>query len=177
MSKRTPGLPKRPRDFWPTPIEAVQPLIPHLPLSMTFIEPCAGNGALISHMAKFGYYCVRALDIEPQAMGIEKADALSDDGLHRWSADFIVTNPPWSRPCLHQMIIRFSQVMPTWLLFDSDWAHTRQSAPYMPLLRKIVSVGRVKWIPDSKFTGKDNVSWYLFDAKSTGATEFVGRAS
>jgi hypothetical protein len=56
--------------------------------------------------------------------------------------------------------------MPTWLLFDADWMHTRQSAPFMPHLRKIVSVGRVKWIPDSPFTGKDNCCWYLFDQTS-----------
>lgn len=176
MGKRS-DFPRRDRDFYPTPIEAVQPLIPHLPLSATFIEPCAGDGALVSHMARFGYHCARAMDIEPQGIAIEKADALTDDGLHRWGADYIITNPPWSRPVLHQMIARFSFILPTWLLFDADWMHTRQSAPYMPLLRKVVSVGRVKWIPGSKMTGKDNVAWHLFDANSHGATEFVGRAA
>jgi hypothetical protein len=53
--------------------------------------------------------------------------------------------------------------------------HTKQSAPFMPYLRKIVSVGRVKWIPDSKMTGKDNCAWYLFDQNGTGQTEFYGR--
>lgn len=176
MGKRS-TFTRRKRDFYPTPIEAVQPLIPHLPPSATFIEPCAGDGALVSHMARFGYHCVRAMDIEPQGVAIEKADALTDDGLHRWGADYIITNPPWSRPVLHQMIARFSSILPTWLLFDADWMHTRQSAPYMPLLRKIVSVGRVKWIPDSKMTGKDNVCWMLFDAHSSGPTTFHGRAS
>lgn len=89
--------------------------------------------------------------------------------------DFVIENPPWSRPILHAIIRRYSQIYPTWLLFDADWVHTKQSAPYMKWLRKIVSVGRVKWIPDSKMTGKDNCAWHLFDQNSAGPTEFVGR--
>jgi hypothetical protein len=75
------------------------------------------------------------------------------------------------------MIERFSAVAPTWLLIDADWMHTRQSAPYMRLCRKIVSVGRVKWIPDSKMTGKDNCCWYMFqDGKDVGQPAmFYGR--
>jgi hypothetical protein len=83
------------------------------------------------------------------------------------------------------MIEHFSAMRPTWLLFDADWMHTLQSAPYMKWCRKIVSVGRVKWIPDSTMTGKDNCAWYLFDQSSIrgfsqetyGPTEFIGRVS
>jgi hypothetical protein len=64
--------------------------------------------------------------------------------------------------------------MPTWLLFDADWVHTKQSAPFMPYCRKIVSVGRVRWIEGTKMTGKDNVAWHLFTAEE-GTTEFYGR--
>ena len=56
----------------------------------------------------------------------------------------------------------FRNFRPTWLLFDADWAHTKQARPYLKYCDKIVSVGRVKWIPDSKMTGKDNCAWYLF---------------
>jgi hypothetical protein len=42
-------------------------------------------------------------------------------------------------------------------------------------LRKIVSIGRVKWIEDSAGSGKDNAAWYLFDAIKAGPTEFYGR--
>jgi len=41
-------------------------------------------------------------------------------------------------------------------------------------------VGRVKWIPDSKMTGKDNCAWYLFDNTfegKGGCTQFYGRAA
>ena len=173
MGKRS-DFERRPRDWYPTPEAAVCPLLPHLPPAAAFIEPCAGDGALIDHLEAAGHKCVRASDIEPQRADIQKADALH---LHAIPADMIITNPPWSRPVLHQMIAKFSSIMPTWLLFDADWMHTRQSAPYMPMLRKVVSVGRVKWILDSKMTGKDNVCWMLFDAHSGGPTTFHGRAS
>ena len=88
---------------------------------------------------------------------------------------YIITNPPWSVYLLHPLIEHFSAMRPTWLLIYADWMHTRQSAPFMPWCRKIVSVGRVKWIPDSKMTGKDNCVWMLFDQSTSGPTEFVGR--
>jgi hypothetical protein len=88
---------------------------------------------------------------------------------------FHITNPPWDRAFLH-LIDRGCRASPTWLLFDADWMHTRQSTPFMPYLRKIVSVGRVKWIPDSKMTGKDNCCWYLFDQTSDAPAQFIGRA-
>ena len=47
----------------------------------------------------------------------------------------------------------------------------------MHRLHKIVSIGRVKWIENSKSTGKDNCCWYLFDAKYDGETKFYGRGS
>ena len=43
------------------------------------------------------------------------------------------------------------------------------------MLKKVVSVGRIKWIKDSKSTGKDNCCWYLFDKRFDGNTEFYGR--
>jgi hypothetical protein len=162
------------RDFYPTPREAVSPLLPHLPYGAMFLEPCAGDGALVRHLEANGMSCQWAGDIEPKAPDIERYDALGPFNVPDFpSADFIITNPPWDRKILHPMIGVFSKTKPTWLLFDADWIHTKQAAPFMPLLRKIVSVGRVKWIPDSKMTGKDNCAWHLFDRTGTG-TEFFG---
>lgn len=173
MGKRS-DFARIPRDFYPTPIAAVLPLLPHLPYGTMFVEPCAGDGALIRHLENAGMSCESAYDIEPRSECVFQRDALDHDWLSP-SVDCIITNPPWDRKVLHPMIAHFSAMRPTWLLFDADWVHTRQSVPYMPLLRKIVSVGRVKWIPDSKMTGKDNCSWHLFDQHTDGPTEFVGR--
>ena len=160
------------RDFYPTPAEAVKPLIPHVPHNCTYWEPCAGDGALIRALDGHAR-CLFASDISPQRPDIETRDALSD-GSGAFE-DYIITNPPWDRRVLHPMIDHFSAMRPTWLLFDADWPHTKQSARFMPWLRKIVSVGRVRWIPDSKMTGKDNCAWYLFDQNDQGPTEFFGR--
>ena len=53
MGKRS-DFERKPRDFYPTPIEAVEPLLPHLPEGFKFAEPCAGNGALIEHLESKG---------------------------------------------------------------------------------------------------------------------------
>ena len=168
------------RDFYPTPEAAVVPLCDHLPYEQfTYYEPCWGAGDLWRHLSanSNGFGCGSDIDIsraekEPWLLEKDALDLTEDDVA---DCDFIITNPPWDRKILHPMIEHFSAMRPTWLLFDADWVHTKQSAPFMPWLRKIVSVGRVKWIPDSKMTGKDNCAWHLFDASGSGPTEFYGR--
>ena len=168
------------RDFYPTPLAAVVPLIPHLGDDVAYWEPCAGDGALLAHIDKLTLskaICTAAADIEPADDGVFKADALLSNPPA--NSTHIISNPPWDRKILHPMIEHFSAMRPTWLLFDADWMHTKQSAPFMPYLRKVVSVGRVKWIPDSKMTGKDNCAWHLFDQTGVfkGDTIFYGRTT
>ena len=174
MGKRS-DFERKPRDFYPTPMEAVEPLLPHLSDGFKFAEPCAGNGALVEHLENKGV-CMWASDIEPQAEGIHTSsyDKLGFDELI--GSDYVITNPPWDRAILHPMIEFFAPKIETWLLFDADWMHTQQSRQYMPWCRKIVSVGRVKWF--GNMTGKDNCAWYLFKEVFTWhetPTEFVGR--
>jgi|TARA_R110000796_G_scaffold35733_6_gene91627 hypothetical protein len=170
MGKRS-DFERKPRDFYPTPMEAVEPLLEHLPDDFPFAEPCAGNGALIEHLETKGI-CMWASDIEPQAKGIHKND-YSEIGYNKLiESDYVVTNPPWDRKILHPMIEYFAPRIQTWLLFDADWMHTKQSAPYMAMCSKIVSVGRIKWF--GNMTGKDNCAWYLFDRKVNN-TIFYGR--
>ena len=76
MGKRS-NYERRPRDFYPTPIAAVEPLIPHLPYTFEYIEPCAGDGRLVNHLTTFGGQCEHASDIEPQAEWIEKMDVFN----------------------------------------------------------------------------------------------------
>lgn len=173
MGKRSDFV-RRERDWYPTPVEAVRPLLPHLAPRTRFCEPCAGDGALIDHLTAAGHFCVMACDIEPGRGDIQTGDARKIRG---FSAECFITNPPWSRDILHSILGHLPHIAPTWLLFDADWVHTRQAAPFMCGLRKIVSVGRVKWIADSPFTGKDNCAWHLFDAHSDAPAQFIGRAA
>ncbi|MDB4323455.1 hypothetical protein N9949_02160 [Akkermansiaceae bacterium] len=166
------------RDYYPTPISAVEPLIPHLPYTFDYVEPCAGDGRLIKHIYNLtqGHGdCLFASDIAPQSQDVRQIDALELDFGNYGVMDYCITNPPWDRKFLHPFIEHWVNICPTWLLFDADWMHTKQSAMYMTYCSKVVSVGRVKWIEGSKNTGKDNCAWYLFDAKWTKPTEFYGR--
>lgn len=149
------------------------PLFPHLPLGSRFCEPCAGDGALVRHLEGEGHRCVAAWDIEPRGPNIDRHDAT--DRLIGGNVDFFITNPPWDRELLHKLIVHLSDQHPTWLLMDADWIHTKQSIPYVPRLEKIVSVGRVKWIPGTTMTGKDNCAWHLFTATQGAFALFYGR--
>jgi hypothetical protein len=156
MGKRS-NFERREADFYPTPRAAVTPLIPYLRGIGSFVEPCAGDGALVRHLEEFGLCCVYAGDIR------SGQDALELD--HYGAADAIITNPPYTRPVMHALIAHFQRIAPTWLLLDSDWASTRQAAPFMPGCSDIVAIGRVKWIEGSKHTGKDNHAWFRFDIR------------
>lgn len=160
MSKRLNTHKRRDKDFYPTPYEAVLPLRNHLPPHFSYSEPCAGNLDLVDHLNRIGGTCSMASDIEERCRPLDHVgDAL---GVDYFPGQFIITNPPWERQLLHKLVDHFRQVKPTWLLFDSDWFYTKQATKFKPYLHKMVTVGRVKWIPGSSSVGYDNVAWYLF---------------
>ncbi|QKV17835.1 hypothetical protein [Oricola thermophila] len=169
MGKRS-SFKRRPQDDYPTiDGRAVHALLPFIRDVHFYAEPCAGKGRLIRHLEAFGKYAAFSGDIA------DGFNALEWDGQSDQPFDAIITNPPWSRPILHPMIDRFQRIAPTWLLFDADWAHTKQAAPFLPHCSDIVSVGRLKWIENSPYTGKDNCAWYRFDAKHVAGPRFHGQ--
>lgn len=179
MSKRAPGLERVKGDFYRTwDPRTVAPLLPFLEPGTEFLEPCAGDGILADHLERAGHRCVWASDLEPKPVTSERhpgrhwapigtMNALEPTVKFYTTAAKpgrrIITNPPWTRSILHPLIPLWGSMAPTWLLFDADWAHTAQAVPFLPYCQLIVSVGRVKWIQDSKHVGKDNAAWYLFD--------------
>lgn len=170
MGKRS-NFKRRKHDFYETPYHAFEPLLPHIEFK-TYAEPCVGNMALVGHLLRHGFTASYMSDIDPRYDTIPKEDALTltlPAGTEQ-----VITNTPWSRPLLHPIIDNLRKQAPTWILLDSGWMHTKQSAPYMPYCRKIVSVGRVKWIADSKHTGKDDAVWLYFLNHKTD-TKFYGR--
>lgn len=184
MGKRS-DFKRREKDFYPTPKEAVLPLLSHLPPDgALFSEPCYGDGALAYWLSILGPYNLEfacelqsSEDVGMDYPSLESAIKWETDALEVTDfgpIDYIITNPPWDRKILHPMINHFRSYKPTWLLFDADWSHTKQASEYLKYCQKIISVGRIKWIPDSKFTGKDNCAWYLFVDHET-TTQFVGR--
>ena len=171
LGKRS-NFERRKNDAYDTPREAVKPLLPFLEPKTKFIEPCAGNGELIKHLEDAGHECVAAWDLHPRRAFIARRDATTG----RTSRKICyITNPPWTREILHPIIANLSAQATTWLLFDADWFHTRQAWPLWRRCSMIVAVGRIKWIPGSKFTGKDNCCWYRFETADTGGPRMVGR--
>lgn len=151
------------RDFYKTPREAVVPLFRFLEEGSSFTEPCVGEGDLIRILEEEGFRCLDSYDYEEDATKSQRGEG-----------DYFITNPPWDRKILHPLIDNLRKQRKTWLLFDADWPHTRQSSELMKYCKMIVSVGRVKWFPDSKMVGKDNCCWYLFVDEEV-ETRFVGR--
>ena len=169
MTKRAPGKFARvPRDLYSTPWRAVPFLMPHVSYRI-FAEPCSGDGELIKHLTSCDMQCHYHGDIR---YGQDALNWLPNGDIPQ-----IITNPPWSwvllKPLLEHFI--FECRVPTWLLLDADIAHNVRMHSYMNRCFKIVSVGRLKWIPDSKHQGLDNAAWYGFDHKHIGWPTFVPR--
>ena len=80
---------------------------------------------------------------------------------------------------MHDLIIHWqSQVVLQWLLLEAGFAHTRRAGPLMQSCRKIVSIGRLKWVEGSASSSTKDYAWYLFGATaSPGNTpRFYSRA-
>jgi hypothetical protein len=152
---------RTPQDWYATPAKAVDPLLPHLSPGTRFIEPCAGDGALIRHLEAAGHVCVHASDIALRAPGIVQDDAATTVA-HEGAA--WISNPPWRWDLLAPIIENLSAQLPTWLLLDADIIHNIRMAPLMERCQRIVSIGRVQWIADTKQAGKSNAIWALFHA-------------
>jgi len=177
MGRRTKGkFAKIPRSLYRTfDPRAVAPLLPHLMPRTKFYEPCAGHGDLVTQLYDAGHDCTGQADIVPHGDLMMKRNALAlTEAKLPEETTHIITNPPWDRPILHQLIPLFSDLRPTWLLFDVDWAFTSQSAEFASRLRLVVAVGRVCWMPDTyPQVGYDSVAWYLFDKPSHRVPRFI----
>lgn len=175
MAKRS-NFARRPQDKYFTPEAAVLPLLPHLAWGTMFVEPCAGDGRLVRHLEKHGMSCQDMFDIAPDNPAVAQRDALDDFTLCGVdpSVDCIITNPPWRRDLMHAMILKFRAERPTWLLHDANWLFTKQAGPFLPHIRKIVTVGRVRWFEHTKMSGKDDAVWTLH-MNTPGDTLFFGR--
>lgn len=166
MGKRS-DFPRRPMDEYQTiDPRAVPPLLPFMRGVDTFAEPCAGEGRLLRMLERHGLSCAYSGDIS------DGQDAMELRSLN--GVDAIITNPPWTREILHPMIRHFQRLAPTWLLFDADWPHTKQCAPFIANCSHIVSVGRLIWMEGTKQTGKDNCAWYRFHAQHNEGPRFYG---
>lgn len=170
--------PRRDRDWYGTPEKAVKSLIAHLPEYGNFCEPCAGDGRLSKHIQSLSHDALfpkLQYDIEPQADGIIKKDALSIVAEDLFEIDLLITNPPFEWSTLQQILELFPTLKPTWLLLPFGYACNKRMAPHMDICKKVVPIGRVKWIEDSKQSSTDDFAWFLFDASYQGHARLYPR--
>jgi len=153
------------RDFYPTPPEAVTPLINFIE-PLKFVEPCAGDGALRNTLVDAGFKCTRASDIEPRGPKITEQDALALTEKQVASADAIITNPPFKQKWLAPMLTHWLTLgKPVILLLPSDVLVNIWFAPFAPHVTAIKPIGRVRWIPDSTQMSMENFAWVALDPK------------
>lgn len=185
MGKRS-EFARNARDLYPTPYEAMIPLTPYLTDVTSFAEPFVGDGDIVRHLERLGHYCAFASDIEPSERAQREYGALTMDFSevgegHLCGCSHVISNSPWPEPRKAGsptlgIIRHLSAIKPTWLLLSADFKHNVYAPEVMAYCRKVVSVGRVRWIPDSTDDGKDNACWMLFDQKNPGPTIFYPRA-
>lgn len=157
-------------------------MLGHLPRrGVLFAEPCAADGGLTRKLIEHGNTCAWQSDIAPQHEDVFEFDALQLITLDLL-ADVIITNPPWERrkhkgEIFNRLLRHWLETFngDIWLLFDADWIHTVQALEFKTYCKSIVSVGRVKWIADSKHVGKDNCAWYCFNRNNKGDVQFFWR--
>ena len=123
----------------------------------TFAEPCCGDGALVRHLESFGLRCAYAGEI---ATG---QDALAID---HYDADAIITNPPYKRPAVRNLVRHFTGLStPAWLLLRLGVASTVWAAPLLRHCSDIVVVPRLKLIADTKHSGMEDHACCKFDSR------------
>ena len=161
------------RTFDPKAGVALKPFVDE---NLKYIEPFAGAGDLVDQLTYVN--CLIKTDIEPQADDIAQRDAFSynREELLDYGVEAVITNPPWGRPILHKTIEHFAPIVPTWLLLDANWIWTKQAKPYIDkYLTDIVTIGRLKWIPNTNMSGKDDCAWMRFSHDKKEPTRFFGR--
>lgn len=173
MGKRS-NFEKVPRDFYPTidPNAIPQTFVNQI-RGRYYAEPCCGAGDLVDLLADVAM-CKWESDVDYRGCG-KKWDAMKLSRHELEKCEVIITNPPYTRKVLLPMIDHLTSLKPTWLLLPADMMHNKYFSDYMKRCRKVISVGRLKWIKGSPHTSTDNYAWYLFDAGRTKQTRFYGR--
>ena len=170
--------PRRERDDYPTPYQAVPPLLPFLRRDQieVYVEPCAGDGKLVEHLARHDYECCLASDIDD---GID-ARMLRQEDLDEDVVDAVITNPPYEQPLMFEILEHLLEItsIPIWLLLEAPLMHTQQAAHWLTFYcTDIVSVGRLKLIDGTKDSSSYDFCWYRFQdaGRSNSLTQFHAR--
>lgn len=163
MGKRS-NMPRKKNDAYDTPYSpAIPALLPHLPSACYYIEPCAGKGNLINHLAKHGHTCTLAIDIEPRAAGILRKSAFALRVKKGSPKPRFITNPPFKDEWLFPLMKHLCPMGEVWLLLPADKAINANFSEYLRVWgRDIVAIGRISW-EENGVGSTENFAWFRFD--------------
>lgn len=165
------------KDFYPTGIKPLETLVEHLPKNLTYSEPCAGAYDLIENLytLRKDIECKSCFDINPRDSRITEKSALDIRYDEVLNCDCFITNPPYRWDMFNPITEHLLTLKPVWYLIPADFMHNKRMIPFMKRCSKIVSIGRVKWYPDSNASSTDNFCWYYFETNEVLRTEFFHR--
>lgn len=189
-------LERKDRDFYSTPIKAVQPLVPYLGGINSYYEPFAGDGRLIENFKILtpDMKCGWATDIHPLADGIDTCafdDIDKTDLVHQMisrGTQAVISNPPWLNTSESgYQLFRFVNKMcyggfPVIMLLNanlvnnkSSWQNKVHGRSLMNLCYQVLPIGRVKWIDDSPFSAKEDSAWFFFNEHNHALPKILPR--
>lgn len=174
----TVGAPKYERkelDFYPTPREVTEAILPYLPGNRTIWEPCVGDGAITAVLSE--RWEVRGSDIhnylDDPLFG--PVDFLKDN----WDDKVvcIVTNPPYDKShAFVKRALELRHVFSCFFLLRHEWDASQKSLPLVshPSFKcKYVLKKRPRWIPESKVAPRFPYAWYEWQKGFTGTPTTV----
>ncbi|MEI9409344.1 hypothetical protein [Mesorhizobium salmacidum] len=175
MGRRS-DFPRIAKDLYSTPATALPPLLVHLPGPVRYLEPTAGNGALVRGLAEHGHICRLAIDLEPADPQIVRRDALSLTSADTLGIDLIIGNLPWSwslfQPLLEHLL---TLGLPIWILRDTPWLFNRRSSALVDRCALVQPTRRLRWIPNTKDCAKDDCAWHFFPTGHRGGPKILPR--
>jgi len=159
-------------DFYPTPPEATQALLPHIAdFPSTIWEPACGNGAIARELEADGFKVI-GTDLIDRGYGNGGVDFLATT---ERLADAIVTNPPFGAWASKFVEHAFALEIPYMaILFNVNFWHAKARTPMFER-RRPDAILPLTWRPD--FTGSMrpyfNCIWTVWRPKAATHPRYV----
>lgn len=169
-------FPRIAKDLYSTPAMALPPLLFHLPRPVCYLEPTAGNGALVRGLAEHGHTCQLAIDINPADASIVCRDALTLTADDVVGVDMIIGNLPWTWSSFEPLLEHLLTLgRPIWILRATQWLFNLRSRALVARCGMVQPTRRLRWFPDTKNTAKDDSAWHFFLPDLVGAPLLLPR--
>lgn len=121
------------------------------------------NGALIRGLTEHGHICELAIDLDPGDPQIVRRDALSLTSADIVGIDMIIGNLPWSWSSFEPLLKHLLTLgLLIWVLRDTPWLFNLRSSALVDRCALVQPTRRLRWIPNTENTAKDDSAWHFF---------------